>query len=833
MNKEEEETINLAVKTLENQIKRLIQKRKEKHGDADASTSSSLKSEQHNSCIQRLLDHTRHLLVDLTKKRHTLKAFLQWFAGEWSRVERFLPQAPLQILEHALQQFLRCQDGLMMLTSGECRHPYDLRTAQKNHKYKSRLSTLRERGDGYTLLYNGVYSGFGWDEFHNEQVGIKVLLIRALKRYHKAPWEYLERQNATDALESVFDRHESAVKDIQQDLQALKRKILGDITQRLKPRNLKFATQDKMERLSLIVHEQKIDLQRRADAFQIKGSVLPCEKQRPEDWRSFALNVDEPKGNDKPDNNDATKKRKRRVVLSDSEDDNDENGEKSTARSQETPTKAKGLVVRVEKSQAKPESEALNEIKLQMGVSANELEDARESLEGEDAVRRGAPKAVCLEEEKVKRLKKILSRALSRSEVDDDEVWDARECLRLAHMEAGNYHLWDNKARGSSLLAREHFESAKKLVEELQQSHKKLSRRPGYDEDSADFVDRNLLFLEGQATINVGIAMLESLNGQTKQALRAIKAVPKFEFTTECASKMRQRIPAKSPSLEEISDLLKADYLESMACRWMGKAFWMAGNEKRAIEMLELASFFVDDRKSRQCDLGLEDDVLDLAAECLYATYVLSDLACSKLDQLARTLSFDEGNRTLEVVKRSLLRHNGIIELVRQRIGGDGIDTFCSEKDISSSDDVDKHLQCTIEWWKEVRNPASRANTQSLKQRQRPQLKRSDLSSSANVSVMSEPTQDEINRASWRQKPKLQGHNAGNKTKGHNPIQGLLQVTPDKSSEARPPEKYMPWGDEFFWMHRQEQLGLENLDKSKLPYPSCAPPMPEEFKKFV
>lgn len=54
---------------------------------------------------------------------------------------------------------------------------------------------------------------------------------------------------------------------------------------------------------------------------------------------------------------------------------------------------------------------------------------------------------ISLEEEKVNRLKKILNRALSRTEVDDDEVWDARECLRLAHMEAGNYHLWENKSR--------------------------------------------------------------------------------------------------------------------------------------------------------------------------------------------------------------------------------------------------------------------------------------------------------------------------------------------------------------------------------------------------
>ncbi|KAL3914999.1 MAG: hypothetical protein SGILL_005852, partial [Bacillariaceae sp.] len=742
----------------------------------------------------------------------------------------FLPKAPLLVLEHALQQFLRCQDGLMMMTSGECRHPYDLKKAEHSKKYKSRLSTLSKRGDGYTLLYSGVYSGFGWDEFHNEQVGIKALLIKALKCYHKDPWEYLERQSATDALESIFDQHESAVKDIQQELQALKRKMLSDITQRLKPRNLKFATQDKMERLSLIIQEQKIDLQRRADAFQLKGSVLPSEMQRPSDWSSFALNVDALKRNgSNKDDDQPVKRRKRRVVLSDSDsevDDGERSGKDAVAAN-ETPTKAKGLVVRVVTSRPKQEAEALNEIKTQMGVSANELEDARESLEVEDAAaRRRAGKAVCLEDEKVNRLKKILSRARSRSEIDDDEVWDARECLRLAHMEAGNYHLWENRDRDSCNVAREHFEYAAKLVAELQESHRMLSQRPHYDDKSATFVERNLMLLEGQATVNIGIAMVEAFKLQPRQASRSIKAVPKFEATKDCASKMRKLIPSK-PSLEEISDLLKADCLESMACRWMGKAFSLAGNDNRATEMLKSASLFVDGEKLRQCELGLEDDVLDLAAECLYATYMLTDLACCKLDQLARKSLFAEGNAMMSVVEQSLRRHNDIIAMVQGAIGQDRTVEFSSEKDISTPKEISDHLTSILEWWKTLQNPANLMNAQHLSnQPPRPQLQRGDLSSS----IVSAPRQGEIiNQASWRPKPK--GDSSTYQTL--KPIQPLLQVSPDKSVQAQSPEKYIPWGDELFWMHRQEIHGFEATERTKLPYPSCSPSMPEEFKKYL
>lgn len=103
------------------------------------------------------------------------------------------------------------------------------------------------------------------------------------------------------------------------------------------------------------------------------------------------MNVEALKEQAATSNNETVKKCKCRVVLSDSEDDGRENEDtKANSTKNNTPTKAKGLVVRVEKSQPKPELQGLNEIKTQLGISANELEDARESLEVEDAARRKA-----------------------------------------------------------------------------------------------------------------------------------------------------------------------------------------------------------------------------------------------------------------------------------------------------------------------------------------------------------------------------------------------------------------------------------------------------------
>ena len=67
------------------------------------------------------------------------------------------------------------------------------------------MSSLEERNDGYTRLFknDAAYSGFGWDEYANETVGIQSRLIGLLKKRtgHKNPWDWLESQSRTELLD--------------------------------------------------------------------------------------------------------------------------------------------------------------------------------------------------------------------------------------------------------------------------------------------------------------------------------------------------------------------------------------------------------------------------------------------------------------------------------------------------------------------------------------------------------------------------------------------------------------------------------------------------------
>lgn len=821
---EDEATIVLAVKTLEKHIHRMIQK----------------SQRSPSKLITQLLHHTKHLLLDLARKRNTLQAFLQWFQGEWSRIECHLADHPLLVLQHAMQHYLRCQDGLVLLTSGECRHDSDISEAQRT-PYPSRLPTLKERNDGYTKLYAGeCYSGTGWDEFHNEQVGIKVLLIQALQKYHKSPWEYLENKGATDLMESVWDQHESSVKELQQLLQSLKQRMLANIQQRLQPRNLKFATQDKMERLSLVVKSQTIDLQRRANAFQILGPVLPSGKQRPEDWIGLALEL-------KNDNNAKMECKRRRLVMasSDSEGDDDNNGEErvhtsnsrtkhakdAKSESVPTPNKARGLVVSVKDMAPTPSSKgsssnvALNQIKTQMGVNAKELEDARESLEVEDNVLRQS-----LEENNVSRLKQVLQRVLSRKDVDEDEVWDARECLRLAHMEAGNYLLWETP-KGSEK-ARAHFEGAKVLVEEQQQAHRRMLHRSDSDSTMWEFLNRNLYYLQGQANVNIGISMIESLKGSVmNKESKCLKSIPKLQTAKECAAKIRSKInPAAPSSLEEALDLLKADQLEALANRWIAKAFWMARQEDRAIDILQKTAFLMDKEKLLASVEGLEDDVLDLIAECLYAVHLLVDVACSQLEGFSRS-AVPKGDVLIETVKRSLLHHNQILDIMHQNYDNEFLEQFLLEKDIPTAAEIDNYMKIVVQRWNLLKDQRNRPLSDSSNPRQK--NKRSDLSSAAgsNVEIYADQTGENPIMPSWANLRQRQRSQRLSKTSAPNGTERAFLANPSSESlsiEPVKPQQYRPWGDELFWLYYEEKHG-KVADKSSFPYPSCAPPMPEDF----
>jgi hypothetical protein len=819
-----DETVSLAIISIEKAIDQIVERR-----------SVDQKAQRQ---IQHLIDHTQHLLKELYEKRESLRALIQWFREEWKRLEPKLVEYSLAILQHAMENMLRMSDGLVMLTSGECRHPFDIQQGQKT-KFRSKLNTMKERQDGYTCLYkaDAVYSGFGWDEFTNETVGIQHRLVAILKRYMKSPWDYLERKGATQLLESFLDQQELAVKELQQEVQDLKKKLMQDIQLRLTPKKLSFATQDKMERLFVVYENQTICLERQANNFQIKmGSVLPNNYKRASDWAEHSLKLAA-----NPSDASLTRNKKRRLVIDESDSDEDSGDvkkmRKKVSKVPDTKQLTTGLKVRVETLRPEAETEdSLLAIKTQMGADVRGLETSREELEQENSRNR---KVADSKEEKTKRLKRILDRVLSRQNVDDNEVWDARECLRQSNMELGNELLWSTRNFETALNS---FKEAKALVRQQQASHQRVVQGTNDDTCESRYIQRNLLFLLGQATVNAGICLVEWAQKENKGVIKrkAGEAISEFRAVQEMAANMRQLSETdkqhcrvhSSDWKETMEDCLRADQLESLACRWMGLCMWLLSQEKEAISALEHASsFFRSNGSPRNDFLPI---ILEIAAECVYATCTLTDLVCSVMESLHRNAK-ERGDEYICIVKRSLRRYADIIGRLEQLSSEEGtrtmIQAFQQDNEISSSKDVLENLAEIECWWQNKKTQPAVLVAKNSAPRLSSILPRLDVfPGGLDKQQYSEPTAHIILSEGRRQrKRKMSSGSRFQDSNTHRAVRALQQD--DKAESISQPLRFRKWGDGL--LPRVENPGNAEVIGPKLVYPSVAPPMPDDIRAYI
>jgi hypothetical protein len=822
--KDHDSAVQIAIEKLEKGVSRIV-----KRADKSASTTKWKRR------IHSLIEHTRFLLMELFKKRESLLSFLQWFKQEWKRIEGDLPKDPVQILQHTMQSFLRCQDGLVLLTSGECRHAYDIQRALQTN-FPSKLPTLKKRNDGYTYLYksDAVYSGTGWDEYANDTVGLKARLIAELQQFNTSPWELLEKYNSTDLLESLLDQQEGHVKEIQHGLQQMKSTILNDINQRLKPKNLKFATQDKMERLSLLYQERSIDLSRRADSFQIEGPLLPEDRLRPEQWTVCALSSYDQQRCSSPSN------RKRRRIVEDSDSDIEADVKIGSHVVSNKPSKRKnsaGLVVLDRTSQTGLEREdSVAAIKVQLGIDNQGLENARIGLEDEDMC-----PVVSYETDEVVRCKKILNRACSRQVVDDDEVWDARECLRRALMDAGSYSLWTSKDSASAV---ERFKEANTLVVQQIEAHRQATGTLADSDSISLFIQRNLLYLQAQAAINIGISFIEFSQYEkatTKsKLLQGIKEIEKVRLAT---GELREIVNRKGLSggkdgrisVEEMSDMLKVDQLDSMAYRWAGVGMWHLGQESKSVEALDKAYLYFNEQTVIRWHQSLEEEAFELAAECLYATYILADLASSKMEQYQHSRCWKEGDAMLEVVNRALTRNIDICNCIA------GLECkwlpteyFFREYDIRSPNDIIRRRKEIEKWWSNAKGTSKiqRSLGSSNDNLERVSVARSYVSVGLPGTTVSLLLTSDVAREStkrWTKKRQGAGFQSGHDVPSRpaGPARDCNHVSISDESYGRP-TKFRKWGNDNF-----AQMVSNYNNSISLTYPSCVPPIPEEFKHLI
>jgi len=415
--------------SVKNYLKRQKKRLEKKHG--------SLPSEYNILCQQALSirSHSTHVLSQLWTKRQSLAHAINAFeiickeciaisdaknaAGGASALCSLLQD----VLKHIFIQYIHIRDGFVLLTSGECRHNGDATIAKKKGKFRSHLNTPQKRKDGYTLLFSSKcgYSGYGWDEFQNEEVGIRRRLLDTLRRCCIYPRDMNEgeqqkfregdaasraREKIWDVLlesggqlfESAFDTHENEVKELHKKLERIRTKFMSNMEKILPAGGrLVMNTEDKFERLELKnangIGFAAICIQRQGDAFKgaDKSGALPSGAGKDEWLKLMRLpgrlandvNASRARGpkrnyvdNEKSRSDGSKKKRITIVDSEDGEEDSDESVDEGVNDS------INCLKVKVTKAPAddKLSSSSLSNIKEKFGTSVGELQRARDDL---------------------------------------------------------------------------------------------------------------------------------------------------------------------------------------------------------------------------------------------------------------------------------------------------------------------------------------------------------------------------------------------------------------------------------------------------------------------
>ena len=264
--------------------------------------------------IEFLLQHSLHVLQKLNAKRSALSRGINSLKRSTASILSILTNYENNTLnkisilnnlsQHWFIQYLRLRDGFVLIQSGECRHRPDQMHAISTI-YKSQLTRHQKRSDGYTSLFSAShYSGFGWDEFYDEERGIKARLCRLLMPKNgetsiSNTWEkWSEKFPVLSSFEDQLDHHEVLMRDLAEDLEIVRKNFLkmikdvpfmtfGSNTNKLK---IFMATKDKFECLQLTIPNEGgqdtiIQMERQGNDFRIddRDGVLP-ENWTDEDW---------------------------------------------------------------------------------------------------------------------------------------------------------------------------------------------------------------------------------------------------------------------------------------------------------------------------------------------------------------------------------------------------------------------------------------------------------------------------------------------------------------------------------------------------------------------
>ena len=749
------------------------------------------------------------------------------------------------------------------------------------------------RADGYTKLYNAslVYSGTGWDEFMDPHNGLQKRLISELqphKRHRNSSisWDSLVEKMGGQAIEAILSRIEVQMQTTQQEFttfikHTMKQNLTRVLITSLPKVNVILSMADKLERLKVTSPSYSCQLDRLANNFQIRDEegVLPSRYKRNEWLQALDLPAISVSDANESQNAYEAKRKGRRRIIADEEDDEVYDGpslSKVANKAQVEPQGpvSSGLVVKVEEkkensgnSANRTQMTSVNEIKQTMGVDIQALATSREVVEAEEV---GAKVAASLvddygefgpmgtheveggieeAERKVRRLSQALRKAVRR-DTDVYEVWDTRELLREAMMEAGNLCLENfsvacNELSPEELLRKavNFFSKAQILVSEQSHLHKTMSNEA---KETRCLLRRNLKLLLGQAHANGGIARIELARLLSHQdhekKLLFRESRHEFRSSLDAVNAIRRLVERDEREncndiLDSTLDKLQAIELEALVWRWNGALYWLQGMRKEAIRYFQLAIAASKTVTLENFADAFEDDFFQLRLRILTQSYhaatILADFAVDELrdapiaavrkDPSRFEVSLSTASEAIEAAAEISATLSQRDDASTNQLSDMALIDMFNQHGILRKDDLQKSLAEVKEWWQRKKVASLRELRSNESEKDRPH--RSDLPHGEGFGPNqdSAPTRRFVvvgSSGRGRKRRKLQDSVIYNNICRSTKDSGDVEVTAEETERRQ----YRKWGDELL------NTGTAPDGSVQLTYPSVAPEMPPEIR---
>jgi type II secretory pathway component PulJ len=581
-----------------------------------------------------------------------------------------------------------------------------------------------------------------------------------------------------------------------------------------------------------------------------------------------------------------------------------------------------GLVIRVQNTQKESNVNAdrntlsVAAIKEQLGFDNAALEAARECVEAEEAqttqeaamIDNGVDVATVVGtgfghnnddnddisknqvahqiascENNVLRCKRVLRKELSRlSHFDEYTIWDARETLRQATMEAGNVLLWSTPPLPSCssipqtiaskryLIERSirYFLDAKNLVTEQQSLHHEMiskrladsrnDRNDQIDSDRGDsiFLRRNLLLLKGQAVNNVGVAYVELATcffasmsqpklkkkkegilvqavlylNEAIEATAEIKALCDISLNTDKSNE-------KNDILEAKLDTLKALQLESLALRWKATVAWQMSQRKESGKLFTAAasySLLTHGAMDIGDDEALQEALLECRVECYYSWTQLADLCTEMLDRASvdsirsSPSLYDEIIGLLtKALKSAATESQELYNSIDSCAWLERFRSICRKRDVRISTDLVASLkEVLVGWESKKRYSVAVIGPSSTRENGVGAYLhvRSELQNSMDIPRL--PTKLYTLLENGNRRNKMPKYVEG----GVYNFIGTMHSDCSSGTINKPKEiQYTKWGDDLL----PQRIDEKGRSVPQLEYPAIAPEMPQEIKDML